>query len=142
LNAIETIIGTGVIVVLVDLAIRLVALVVIPRDRLPTSAMAWLLAVFFIPVIGVILFLLIGNPKLPEDRRRKQQEMDAVIGDESKALASPSAEEAWPASLAPIVRLGQNLTGMPLVGGNSAGLIPDYAGSLAAMVDEIDAAAS
>jgi cardiolipin synthase len=61
------ILGAGAGVVLIDLVIRVVALIIIPRDRLPTAAMAWLLAVFFIPVIGVLLFLLIGNPKLPRD---------------------------------------------------------------------------
>jgi cardiolipin synthase len=71
--------------------------VVIPRDRLPTAAMAWLLAVFFIPVIGVALFLLIGNPKLPGKRQRKQTEMDAVIARESEHLAAPSPREEWPA---------------------------------------------
>jgi len=141
-SAIQSIVGTGVLVVLVDLVIRLVALVVIPRDRLPTAAMAWLLAVFFIPVIGVALFLLIGNPKLPEKRRQKQLEMDAVIEAESRDLAAPSDRGTWPEGLAPIVTLGQNLTGMPMVGGNSAHLIPDYAGSLAAMADEITAATS
>ena len=75
---------------LIDLTIRLVALVVIPRDRLPTAAMAWLLAVFFIPVIGVGLFLLIGNPKLPEKRRLKQVEMDSVIRRKSEALPPPA----------------------------------------------------
>jgi cardiolipin synthase A/B len=142
LNVIQTVVGTGVIIVLVDLAIRLVALVVIPRDRLPTAAMAWLLAVFFIPVIGVGLFLLIGNPKLPEKRRQKQLEMDAAIDAESTRLAAPSDEETWPEGLAPIVTLAKNLTGMPLVGGNSAHLIADYAGSLAAMADEITTATS
>ena len=64
---------------MIDLVIRLVALVVVPRNRLPTAAMAWLLAIFFIPVIGVLLYLAIGSPKLPADRRRKQVEMNGVI---------------------------------------------------------------
>ena len=142
MSDIGTILGAGALVVVIDLAIRLVALVIIPRDRLPTAAMAWLLAVFFIPVIGVGLFLLIGNPKLPEKRRLKQVEMDAVIAEESKDLTPPSPKEEWPTWLEPIVTLTENLTAMPLVGGNSAHLIADYSGSLAAMAAEIDAASS
>ena len=38
--------------------------------------------------------------------------------------------------------LNQNLTAMPLVGGNAAELIDDYAGSLAAMAAEVDTATS
>lgn len=119
------ILGAGAGVVLIDLVIRVVALIIIPRDRLPTAAMAWLLAVFFIPVIGVLLFLLIGNPKLPERRRRKQQEMDAIIARESETLMPPSPQDSWPAWLPPVVTLTRNLTAMPLVGGNDARLRPE-----------------
>ena len=95
MSDIATITSAGVLVVVIDLAIRLVALVIIPRDRLPTAAMAWLLAVFFILVIGVIR-LLIGNPKLPEKRQLKQREMDAVIARESEDLtpATPQGRVA------------------------------------------------
>ncbi len=140
MSDVATLAGAGAGVVVIDLIIRLVALVVIPRDRLPTAAMAWLLAVFFIPVIGVLLFLLIGNPKLPEKRQRKQREMDAVIARESKALPPPSEPDEWPGWLEPVVVLTRNLTAMPVVGGNSACLLDDYTGSLDAMVTEIDAA--
>ena len=137
---IVTILGTSAVVLLIDLTIRLVALVIVPRDRLPTAAMAWLLTIFFIPVIGVFLFLLIGNPKLPEKRRRKQQQMDVVIARESAGLPPGSPREEWPTWLEPVVTLTENLTAMPMVGGNAAGLLPDYEGGLAAMADDVAAA--
>ena len=62
----------GGILILIDLAIRITALIIVPRDRKPTAAMAWLLAIFLIPFVGIILFLLIGNVKLPKKRREKQ----------------------------------------------------------------------
>ena len=135
----QTIFGLGALAVLIDLTIRLVALVVVPRNRLPTAAMAWLLAIFFIPVIGVLLYLLIGSPKLPKERRRKQVEMTAVIAEKSSRLPAPDLEGA-PEWLDPVVTLTQNLTAMPMVGGNAAELIDDYAGSLAAMAAEVDLA--
>jgi cardiolipin synthase len=142
LSDLQTFLSYGVVVVVTDLAIRLVALVIVPRDRLPTAAMAWLLAIFFIPVIGVLLFLLIGNPKLPEKRRVKQQEMDALIARESEGMTAPSGKESWPPWLDQVVTLTRTMTAMPLVGGNSARLISDYSGSLAAMAEEIDTATS
>ena len=60
-----------VLVFVVDLVIRVAAIIIVPRNRRPTAAMAWLLAIYFIPIIGVFLFLLIGNPRLPRKRRRK-----------------------------------------------------------------------
>lgn len=41
------------VAVLLDLNIRVAALVLIPRNRKPSAAMAWVLAVFFIPYIGL-----------------------------------------------------------------------------------------
>ena len=35
--------------------------------------MAWLLAIFFLPYIGILLFLLLGSRHLPKRRRDKQQ---------------------------------------------------------------------
>ncbi|MEQ1399751.1 PLDc N-terminal domain-containing protein, partial [Salmonella enterica] len=49
----------------IDITIRITAIIIVPRNRRPTAAMAWLLAIYFIPFVGVLLFLLIGNPRLP-----------------------------------------------------------------------------
>src|SRR3954471_1609923 len=136
MSPLQTFFGLAAIAVLIDLAIRLVALVVVPRNRLPTAAMAWLLAIFFIPVVGVVLYLLLGSPTLPKDRRRKQQEMNAAIAEKHQQDASPLGPGP-PDRLDPLVRLTENTTGMPLVGGNTAELIDDYAGSLAAMAAEV-----
>lgn len=48
----------------IDFVIRVIAIIVVPRNRKPTSATAWLLAIFFIPYLGVLFFLLIGSYKL------------------------------------------------------------------------------
>src|SRR3954447_10577226 len=139
MSPLQTFFGLAATAVLIDLAIRLVALVVVPRNRLPTAAMAWLLAIFFIPVVGVLLYLLIGSPQLPPDRRRKQQEMNAVIAEEALHVTPPERDGA-PEWLEPIVTLTRNMTEMPLVGGNATSPIDDYAASLAAMAAEVDTA--
>ena len=48
-----------------DMVIRVTAVMFVPPGRRPTSAMAWLLLIFFLPVPGVLFFMLIGNPRLP-----------------------------------------------------------------------------
>ncbi len=35
-----------------DIVVRIVMIGVVPGNRRPTTAMAWLLAIFFIPVVG------------------------------------------------------------------------------------------
>ena len=49
----------ALLVLAVDLVIRILAIIYIPRNRRPQTAMAWLLAIFFIPYVGIILFLLL-----------------------------------------------------------------------------------
>ncbi|PYG53751.1 PLDc N-terminal domain-containing protein [Rhizobium sp. UGM030330-04] len=44
--------------------VRLGALVIIPQRRSPSSARAWLLLIFFLPIPGLFLFLAIGNDRL------------------------------------------------------------------------------
>jgi cardiolipin synthase len=140
-GALQAVLGLGVVAVVIDMAIRLVALVVVPRNRLPTAAMAWLLAVFFIPVIGVVLFLLIGNPKLPMKRQDKQKKMNEVAAERLAPVEAP--EEAAPVDwLEPLITLNRNLSGMPFVDGNAGELNGDYTGSMATLAAEIDAATS
>jgi cardiolipin synthase len=132
------VLGSGAVLVLLNIGIRLFALVVVPRNRLPQSAMAWLLAIFFLPVIGTLVFLLIGNPKLPADRRAKQEEMNRRIA-ESLGTTDP-ADVPPERSLAAVTTLAENLTAIPMLAGNRAELLPDYGGSLAAMTAALDAA--
>ncbi|PJJ65606.1 cardiolipin synthase [Compostimonas suwonensis] len=125
---------------IVDFIIRVVAIIVVPRNRRPTSGMAWLLAIFFIPYIGVILFLLIGSTKLPKRRREKQLEINTFIIDSTEGIERVRRDHPWPPWLESVVHLNRNLGAMPLVGGNHARLIGGYYESFQSMIDEIDKA--
>ncbi len=129
-----------VAVLIVDFGIRIVAIIVVPRNRRPTSGMAWLLAILFIPSLGMMAFLLIGNPKLPRARRAKQAEISRVIMASTDGMENVSHQESWPSWLESVVLLNRNLGAMPLVGENHAELIGNYEESLAAMTREIDRA--
>ena len=56
---------------LLDLAIKVVALGLIPEGRRPSSATAWLLLILFLPVIGILAFWLIGSPFVDQGRRQR-----------------------------------------------------------------------
>ncbi len=126
-----------VTVLIVDIIIRVTAIIIVPRNRRPTAAMAWLLAIYFIPIIGVFLFLLIGNPRLPRKRRRKQERINDYIHDTSTSLDFGTLRPHAPAWFTSLVTLNRNLGAMPLAGDNAAHLIPDYQESLDAMADAI-----
>ena len=136
----ETATIIGWVLVLADLAIRIAALIIIPRDRKPTAAMAWLLAIFLIPFVGILLFLLIGSPKLPKARRERQMEINRMIADRSDRLDLPDGRAEWPAWFASVVEQNRKLGALPAIGGNSARLIGDYRGSIDAMAADIDTA--
>ena len=60
--------------------IVLVAAVLISANRKPSAAIAWLLAIIFVPLLGICAFLLVGFGRLPRKRRAKQREVcDAIL---------------------------------------------------------------
>ena len=129
----------GVILILADLAIRIAALIIVPRDRKPTAAMAWLLAIFLIPFIGIILFLVIGNARLPRKRREKQAELNRMITARAEGIL-PVDDAVWEPWFSSLVRQNQELGALPAVGGNAAVLIGDYRSSIDAMTADIETA--
>jgi hypothetical protein len=59
------------------------ALFVVPRNRKPGSATAWLMLVLLFPFVGLFLYWLIGSPKLSRRRRAQQRRMDAMLAREA-----------------------------------------------------------
>lgn len=126
-----------ILITIVDLTIRIVAVIIVPRNRRPTAGMAWLLAIFFLPVPGLLLFLLIGNPRLPRHRRRRQEQINQYIREAREYLERGSLRPNEPAWFTSLVRMNRELGAMPLTGDNGARLIRDYDGSLAEMAAAI-----
>ncbi|HXR43498.1 MAG TPA: cardiolipin synthase [Pseudolysinimonas sp.] len=126
----------------IDATIRIVALFVVPRNRRPQTAIAWLLAIYFIPYIGLIFFLIFGRARLPRNRRRKQREINAYILDTTEGIDRVKRDAPWPPWLKPVVELNRRLGSMPLVGGNAADLYSDDQVALDAMTEAIRNATS
>lgn len=127
-----------VLLVLLDLAIRVFSIIYVPYNRKPQTATAWLLAIFLIPYIGFIVFLVIGSTKLPKARREKQTEINAYILEQTEGIERVRRDHPWPPWLESITKLNRELGAMPLVGGNRAELFPDYDESIAEMTRAIE----
>jgi len=121
----------------VDLVVRIAALIIVPRNRRPQTAMAWLLAIFFIPYLGILLFLIFGSARLPKHRRRKQHEVNEYIRETTEGIDLVEQSPDWPDWLVPIVELNRTLGAMPLVGGNSARMWADNQEAFDAMTEAI-----
>ena len=117
-----------------------IAIVLVSANRRPSAAIAWVLTIIFIPVVGVVAFLLVGLTRLPRSRREKQRYVSTMMVERTDGLSDVSHGEEWPDWLASMVALNRNLGALPMVGGNAATLIEDYVGSLDAMIADIDTA--
>ncbi|RKS90001.1 cardiolipin synthetase 2 [Microbacterium sp. AG790] len=131
-----------ILVFVTDVTVRILAIIIVPRNRRPTAAMAWLLAIYFIPLVGVLLFLLIGNPRLPRKRRKMQQQINDYIRTTSHGLDLGTLRPDPPLWFAQLVRLNRNLGAMPLSGENAARLISGYQESIDEMAAAIRQATS
>ena len=135
-----TVAAYPVIVLVVDMTIRVLAVIYIPRNRRPQTALAWLVLIFALPVPGIIVFLLFGSRRLPRSRRKKQREINQYILETTEGIDEVSRDNPWPLWLEPIVELNRKLGAMPLVGGNTAQMHTDYEESIAAMTEAVAAA--
>ena len=119
-----------------------VAAVLVSMNRRPSSAIAWVLAIIFIPLLGAVAFFFVGNSKLPKHRRDKQREVNDLVLARTEGSPLISKGLDWPDWLHSMVALNSNLGALPMVSGNSAELLPDYNGTFDAMIAEIESAAS
>jgi cardiolipin synthase A/B len=129
----------SLLALILHLVVVLSASVALAANRRPSSAIAWIMAIIFLPLFGVAAFLLVGFGKLPHHRREKQREVNELILSGSATVAQRISPET-PEWLASAVQLNLNLGALPMVTGNTAELIEGYEDSFAAMVADIDAA--
>lgn len=125
--------------------IVIAALFVVPVNRKPSSATAWLMLIFLVPFIGLLIFLLIGSPKLSRARRAKQRKMDDLIAEvvtnlRSRPELAPLIDPPIPERYQPFVALNHALSGMPAFAGNTVDVLSDYAGTIQAIATDIDRA--
>lgn len=128
------------LVLLVDMGIRIAVLGIIPGNRRPTTAMAWLLCIFFLPYVGLILFLMFGNFRLSRRRRATQVAVNERIVEGTKDIASLVPDYEGPAWVKSAIELNRNLGFFPALGANRVRLIEGYQDSLDAMADEVSRA--
>lgn len=114
--------------------IRIGALIVIPFRRKFTAA-AWLLLIFFLPEVGLLLFLLIGQPKFPQFRIEQYRKLRPFF-----KRVGASLETSKPEQPSPVARFAEHLGYLPPTRGNGIDLIDDYDEAVRRLIADIDAA--
>lgn len=109
----------------------------VPRRREVPETSAWLLFIFFLPFLGLTLFLLIGSSRYPGWRRERFRHVQAQQARTVDALRrkQPDIEGGQP-----IAQLAEALGGLPACAGNSVELMDDYDGVVERLVADIDLA--
>lgn len=130
------------IALVIEWTIRIGAFFIVPKNRKPSSATAWLMLILLVPIIGLLVFLLIGSPKLNKRRRAKQTSMDKAI---SELLYSEKTRHRYEKYYSmdvsgrydPIIKLNKNLGGFPAFTGNKTELIDGYYEAIEAIAKDM-----
>ena len=102
--------------------------------REPASRLAWILAVFALPIVGVILYLLLGETRISGRRRQRGKDINASL---PRAAGNHACEgEAGGAPFA----LARTVNHLDPTSGNAARLAPDSNAAIDEMIADVDAA--
>ncbi|MGD9959933.1 cardiolipin synthase [Nocardioides sp.] len=137
----------GVLLVITDYVIKFLAIGVLPTNKKPSSAMAWLILILVIPFAGFVVFLFLGRTNIGAKRQARQKEADEAIRAATERVVSTSSTTESgsttengstsgggpPPYLASMAILNRNLGSLPLQPGNHIELFPGYADAIAAM---------
>lgn len=132
----------ALLLMLLEWAIRISALVVVPFRRSPDSARAWLLLMLFLPVPGLLLYLLIGRPTYPRRRRDRLKRATALLEGAAREIAHSRAcrRPELPGRFDQAARFTEAIGRFPALGANHISLSADYDGAIDTLVADIDAA--
>lgn len=136
------------IYLVIEWSLRLLALIVVPRRRTPSSGTAWLLVIFLVPVPGWVAFAALGNYKLPKVRRDIQTRINQRIDEQlenikqSNRSGGPIIDPVLPQKYQSLETLTQEYGRLPSLAANSLDIITDYNVSIARITDGIKKAKS
>jgi len=115
---------------------------VVVRKRGASASLSWLALIYFIPWVGVVLYVLIGEIDIGKRRARDHaliaRDLRQRLREQFLASADPPA--AIPAAQRDLERLCRHVGGAPALGGNSAEPISDTAALIDRLIEEIDRA--
>jgi cardiolipin synthase A/B len=110
------------------LALCLVPVVVLRRKE-PSSTIAWILTLVFLPAAGAFLFLLFGRDRVRWPAKRKRQ-ADALVRAQLEAAWRDLGSQDYPTGSIPpdpgeqqIFRIGSTLTGAEISHGNAVDVL-------------------
>jgi len=131
------------LLIVAEWCIRIVMVPIVLRRRFHSStALAWLTMIFFLPEVGLVLYLLIGENRLGRRRIRRHRRWVSTLRSEDwqshqrRFAAAPPLD----ATQRPMMLQAEQATGLPIVTGNSVELTHDNADMIERLMVDIEAA--
>lgn len=136
----EAVVSWSLFFYLGEWLIRLVMLGVVVERHPPRTAVSWLLVIFFLPWPGLVLYLLIGENRLPRRRleKRKLLMRRLQVLREHYANRSGNASTLVGREFLPTVTLAEKLGYMPITLGNETELLRDTNTVIDRLIDDIN----
>ncbi len=128
------------LIFIIDLVVRIWLLIYIPKNRKPTAAMAWLLLVFILPLLGTMLFFILGSTKLSRRRRHNQREISAMFKRYTANLHKAGLIARIKEPYSYKAKLAESLTGMAPTIGNTVKIHSGYNNIIQEMAHAIERA--
>jgi cardiolipin synthase len=122
-------------------AVRLVMLVYVPQRRTSAATRTWLLLIFLLPWPGLLVYMVFGRIRVPQVRRENQARASQVILQaETTLLAERFVLGTVPPGFESASALAFKTGDFVPFAGNRIELLDDYAGSIARLISDLDAA--
>jgi cardiolipin synthase A/B len=119
-----------------------VARSILRPHREPASRVAWVVVIMVLPVVGIVVYILVGETNIGRRRAARMREVLAKLPDLAKTPGAKPAnlQPEIPDQYAPLFRAGHSVNGFEPVGGNQAQLLPDSNATIKSMIADMDAA--
>jgi cardiolipin synthase len=124
------------------LHVAVACVILLRRGRKPAVATAWIVTVMAVPILGVLLYLLVGESRVGRRRARRHAEIVAKVDrpevhlhQDPRSMSVDLAQEQRQ-----LARLAASVSHGPVLGGNRVELSGDSADNIRRMVADIDAA--
>ena len=124
----------------VALQLCLAGLVLVRRPQRQSSALAWILLILLLPVIGAACFLLFGDVRTGSPRRRRHREIVTRVHAAAARFPCPGRAAELPDTYRPIANLGYLVGESEPRAGNQLELHADTERFIAALLADFDAA--
>lgn len=130
------------VLMVIDYTIKFAVIGVIPENRKPSSANAWLLVILLIPFLGLPLYFFLGSTFLSRRRHRIQRQANELLNDVHENFPDYPAGASVSDEVASMAHLNRTLTGFPALDGHVKAVWTDYQGTMRRLAEAIDTAES